>query len=323
MYTDSIILEPLVCSLVINYPDLNGQVNHSPSEGVRIAQAMRAVTSLRPNFSLFLFGCAYGVVPTAPAGSGSGSFCNSRDDGGCEGRIVLKPMNKSRGNKWLSVFFSLAKGQEDRGWFTLTFNPTTIAVGDNVHPASMPNAGTGELVRWPSSAKDTLTPFLRFGFLLVEGLFRQLSGKQSLFEASTWTRIREGAVHVVHTQFCSYLPTPDVARYLQGITLLYGQTIATGKGIVNLAKLQGLDFDKPFNRGGRGKLRLGQRARKSGLPRRCAPAPAHRAPLPPRAASGPRCSRARTCGSPPASPRAPPILPERHTSGRSGSRGFW
>ena len=246
VYTDCLILEPLVCSLMINYPDLNVNSDHSPSEGDRIAQAMRAITSLDPSFPLFILGCTYSIVPLGPAGKGSGSFCNSRDDGGCEGRIVLKPMNKSRGSRWISVFFSLVKGQGDRGWFTLTFNPTTIAAGDNIHPACVPNAMTGELVRWPSSARDTVRPLLRLGFLLIEGLFRQVSGKQPLLEASTWNRIREGTVHVVRTQFCSYLPAVDVARFLQGLTILYAQTIATGKGIVNLAKLQGLDFDKPF-----------------------------------------------------------------------------
>jgi hypothetical protein len=132
----------------------------------------------------------------------------------------------------------------------LTFNPTTIAAGDNVHPASMPSGATGELVPWPSSARATVTSFLRFGFLLVEGLFEQVSRKKPLFEASTWTRIKEGAVHVVRTQFCSYLPTIDVTQCLQGLTLMYGQTIATGKGIVNLAKLQGLHFDQPYTASG-------------------------------------------------------------------------
>jgi hypothetical protein len=159
----------------------------------------------------------------------------------------LAPLDQAKRSKWIALSFKLAKGQGDLGWFTLDFNPTTIAAGDNVHPASMPNVSTGELVPWPSSARGTVTPFLRLGFLLLQGLFQQMSGTtKPLFEAPTWNRIRQGAVHVVRTQFCGYLPTDSVARCLQGLTLLYGQTIATGRGIVNLARLQGLDFDPPF-----------------------------------------------------------------------------
>ncbi len=53
-------------------------------------------------------------------------------------------------------------------------------------------------------------------------------------------------MHLVRTQFCAYLPSPNVSESLQGLTLLYAQTIATGKGIINLAKLQGLEFEKPY-----------------------------------------------------------------------------
>ena len=247
MYTDSLIVEPVVCSLQINYPELSVQSDPRQSEGARIAQALRVLASLKPDFPLFIYGCAHGVVAPGSVDGGSGSLCNLREDGGCDGRIVLAPSNKTTHSKWVTLSFKLAKGQGDQGWLTLAWNPTTIVAGDNVHPASLPNAETGELIRWPSSARDTLTPFLRLGFLLLEGLFQQASGTtKPLFEPSTRDRIRQGAMHVVRSQFCGYLPTPDVPRCLQGLTLLYSQTIASGRGIINLAKLQGLVFDQPY-----------------------------------------------------------------------------
>ena len=138
MYTDSLIFEPIVCSTMINYPELESQSGHSHSEGLRIAHALRALSNLKPDFPRFLFGCAHRIVGPTSAGNGSGSFCNSRDDGGCEGRIVLAPLDQAKRSKWIALSFKLAKGQGDLGWFTLAFNPTTIAAGDNIHPACMP-----------------------------------------------------------------------------------------------------------------------------------------------------------------------------------------
>ena len=53
-------------------------------------------------------------------------------------------------------------------------------------------------------------------------------------------------MHVVSTQHCAYLPSPNVSESLQALTVLYGQTIATGKGIINLATLLGLRFEKLY-----------------------------------------------------------------------------
>ena len=53
-------------------------------------------------------------------------------------------------------------------------------------------------------------------------------------------------MHAVRTQFCAYLPSPNVAESLKGLTVLFGQTIATGKGVINLAKLLDLEFEKPY-----------------------------------------------------------------------------
>ena len=67
-----------------------------------------------------------------------------------------------------------------------------------------------------------------------------------MFDPSTRELIEEGAAHIVRIQLCGYLPAPNVSEFLKGVGVLYGQTIAAGKGIINLAKLQGLVFDKPY-----------------------------------------------------------------------------
>jgi len=42
MYTDSLIFEPISCSIQVNYPVPSAQFDARQSEGVRIAQALRS-----------------------------------------------------------------------------------------------------------------------------------------------------------------------------------------------------------------------------------------------------------------------------------------
>ena len=199
-----------------------------------------------PTFPLLVSGHAHGVLPGSSAGR-SRAFCNLGTDGGCEGRIVLAPLAPGNRSLRITLEFCLIKGQGDQGWLRLSFNSTTITAGDNVHPASLPDPDTGEIVGWPSSSLTVVGLFFRRGFFLVESLFQQMTGAaQRLFDPTTWARIQAGAMHIVRAQFCAYLPSPDVSEDLKGLTVLYGQTIATGKGIINLAKLQGLTFEKTF-----------------------------------------------------------------------------
>ena len=177
MLTDTLIFKPQA--------DPQTQFPQS-SEGRRLYDAFQTIVDLPPDFPLFIYSRAHRIVPAAASDSasgGSGSFCNVKMDGGCDGRIVLTPLDPAKRNKRIALNFKLVKGQRDQGWLTLGWNPTTIVAGDNVHPASMPNAQTGEIVRWPSSAKDTLNPFFRLGFVLLDGFFQQvMKTKEPLFD---------------------------------------------------------------------------------------------------------------------------------------------
>ncbi len=91
--------------------------------------------------------------------------------------------------------------------------------------------------------------------MALDGFYQQaMDTKEPLFDQSTWESIQDGAAHIVRTQLCSYLPAPDVPEFLKGLGVLYGQTIAAGKGLVNLAKLQGLVFEKPYVEAGTGEV---------------------------------------------------------------------
>ena len=247
MPTEKLIYEPVVLSIPISYPELTDPLDYRASEGARILAFLSQIVGLDPTFPLFLCSRAHGVLPGSSAGGGGGAYCNLRTDGGCEGRIVLAPLNPGNRSKRISLNFKLVKGRGDQGWLTLSWNATTIIAGDNIHPASLPDPDTGEIVGWPSSSRATVSQFYRLGFFELDSLFQQVTGsRQRLFDPATWARIQEGAMHAVRTQFCAYLPSPNVAESLKGLTVLYGQTIATGKGVINLAKLLDLRFEKPY-----------------------------------------------------------------------------
>ena len=247
MPREKLIFEPVLLDIPVNYPELTDPIDSQASEGARIRAFFSDIVDLDPAFPLILSGRAHGVLPGSSAVGDSRSLCNLGTDGGCEGRIVLAPLAPGNRSLRITLEFWLIKGQGDQGWLRLSFNPTTIIARDNVHPASLPDPDTGEIVGWPSSSLTVVGLFFRLGYFLVESLFRQMTGsKQPLFEPATWARIQAGAVKILHTQNCAYLPSPNVSEDLKGLSVLFGQTIVTGKGIINLAKLQGLEFDGPY-----------------------------------------------------------------------------
>ena len=246
MPKEKLIFEPVVLSIPVHYPELTDP-DCQASEGARLRAFFSDIVGLDPTFPLLVGGLAHGVLPGSSAGGDSGSFCDLRTNGGCKGRIVLAPLEPDHKSHRITLNFKLVKGQGDQGWLTLSFNSTTIIAGDNVHPASLPDPDTGEIVGWPSSSLAVVGLFFRLGFFVSESLFQQMTGSgQRLFDPATWARIEEGAVHIVSTQNCAYLPSPNVSKDLKGLTVLFGQTIATGMGIINLATLLGLRFDGPY-----------------------------------------------------------------------------
>ena len=128
---------------------------------------------------------------------------------------------------------------------TLDCVPTTILAGDNVYPATFADAQTGEIAPLPSSAPRVISHLYRLGFYVLDDLAQQATkttSKVSLFDAITRAAIERGEPHVVRAQFCAYLPSDNVARFLQLMAIMFGQTIGARRGIINLADHLGLEF---------------------------------------------------------------------------------
>ena len=200
---------------------------------------MGRLCTLESDFPLFLNGRAHFVVHGP-----SGAKWARRSDGGCEGHLVLAPRDQP--TRWIRIGFKLAKGREPEGWFTLDYVPTTILAGDNVYPATFADAQTGEIAALPSSAPRVISHLYRFGFYVLEDLLQQATktkSKECLFDAITRDAIERGEPHVVRAQFCAYLPSDNVARFLQLMAVMFGQTIGARRGIINLATHLGLELN--------------------------------------------------------------------------------
>ncbi len=122
-------------------------------------------------------------------------------------------------------------------------NPTTILAGNNVLPVAIAKQDTGAVSRFPSSTQEGIQTVNRVLFEFLEAISQEvLRHGDGLFSQNTALAIRRGHFTVVRSQWCCYLPTDDVPRFLQFIAVLFGQTITTSDGVVDLASHLGLRF---------------------------------------------------------------------------------
>jgi hypothetical protein len=236
MNFESLVTETIVENIPIHWQSANNSVRSRLCEGDRINDGLKLMCSLDPTFPLLISGRAHGLVEGP-----SGTKRVRRQDGGSEGQIVLAPFDQP--SRWVRIGFKLVKGRGPEGWLTIDFNPTTVMVGNNVYPATFADARTGEIAAFPSSAPGVIPRLHRLGFYVLEDLLQQAKNtKDRLFDQPTSDAIERGEAHVVRAQFCAYLPTDDVARFLQILAIMFGQTIASGKGIIQVATHLGFEF---------------------------------------------------------------------------------
>ena len=168
------------------------------------------------------------------------SWTNTGDGGG-RGQIVLAWADQPRLRVTVKVKFVVAKDGSE-AWLTVDYNPTTLKVGNNVHPAAFIDPTTGVIDNCPSSSWAAMTRDFRLGFAFLEAMSETGS---LLFDADTRQLIERGHFHLERVQYAAAKDVPNVTDFLQVGTVIYGQTKARGRGIVNNAKDLGLSF-KPY-----------------------------------------------------------------------------
>ena len=187
------------------------------------------------------------IVKAIPGVPMIGTTFADRGERGCDARIVLRCPDEPR--KEIHVRYTLAyHAVARRTKLIAQFNPATIVAGNNVGPVAIPVPGRAELTAWPSSSLRVFGSMLRLGYDLLDAMHAQAFKGQRLFSKSS-AAIRAGRFRVLRAQWASYIPTPDRLGFLQLLPTIYGHTILSGNGTVDLADHLGLIFD-PYPRDG-------------------------------------------------------------------------
>jgi hypothetical protein len=207
----------------------------------RLSRLLRMVCSPHEDDVKFFEGRAYCPVYANNLDPETSCSWTETADGGGFGQVVLAWADQPKMRVRVTVNLAVAKDGH-WAWLTVGHNPTTLVTGRNIHPAGFVDPHTGVADIWPSSSWAAMTRAFRLGFTFLEAM----SEPDPLFDAATKRVIARGDVHLVSVQYAATKAVTNVTDFLQVGTVIYGQTIARGKGIVNNAKHLGLRF-KPFH----------------------------------------------------------------------------
>ena len=230
-----LIVDSLMTSLII-----------ADEEVPAIKQFLKSICGQLPG-SYDVFDRRLQVVKAIPGVPMMGTIFADRGERGCDARIVLRcpeEPGKQVHVRYTVAYHPLAR----RAKLIAQFNPATIVAGNNVGPVAMPEPWRAGSPAWPSSSLRVFGSMLRLGYDLLDAMHAQAFQGKRLFSRSS-TDIGNGRFRVLRAQWASYIPTPDRVGFLQLLPTIYGHTILSGNGIVDLAHHLGLIFD-PYPRDG-------------------------------------------------------------------------
>jgi hypothetical protein len=246
MSNESLINDSIVATVTIDASGLSERGNTAEnSEYRRVFSALAAICkpTREENAPVVLLnGRAHRTIPSW--GMQHGCQWQPHPNGGGVAKIIIHPEDEPAQQIHLKYTLAVAPNAPHRGWLTVEFNPTTLLTGNNVFAATIEESQTGEIVEYPSSSPKMSKFVYRLGFTVLEEMAQQVGRptRQLLYCEQTRSRIREGRFHLTRAQWCAYLPVPDRVKFLQMLTVLFGQTIGAGSGIINLATHLGLKF---------------------------------------------------------------------------------
>jgi hypothetical protein len=173
------------------------------------------------------------------------SRAEEEDDYSISAQIILAPEDEP--DQFIRVTYRIYRNLLWEDGAPLYFlecsgNPTTVLAGNNVLPITTRDRKTGADEPIPSSAWRPMLTVNRVLFELLATLNDTLNvhSINKYFDFREDTEIKRGDFELVRTQFCCYLPTPDVQKFLQLLTLLYTPLITEDEGVINLAEHLGL-----------------------------------------------------------------------------------
>ena len=241
MATEYVVGDSIVPCLLIKAPAPPATSPSAEPWFQSISQRLRTVCLPKVNVVKLFAGQAYHPVYANNLDPKYSCSWTNTGDGGGRGQIVLAWADQPRLRVTVKVKFVVAK-DGSKAWLTVEYNPTTLKVGNNVHPAAFIDPTTGVIDNCPSSNWAAMTRDFHLGFAFLEAMSETGS---LLFDADTRLVIERGHFHLERVQYAAAKDVPNVTDFLQVGTVIYGQTKARGRGIGNNAKDLGLSF-KPY-----------------------------------------------------------------------------
>jgi hypothetical protein len=241
MLKETLINEPITASIVVDCSRPGDHPKAERSEFARISEGLELICDPRRDHVFIIYGRAHRFVRSRPRHPSKGTFWRPAADGGGEAQIVLALVEEPAQRVMLRYQLVRAAAGAS-GWLNCTFSPTTILAGNNVHPATIANPKTGEICAYPSSQPGVMEQVYRLGLDVLEELYQQATIPNGpLFHPNTAAAIKAGEFRLIRAQWCAYIPTPDVLKFLQLIGVLVGHTIGRGKGLIQIADHLGFE----------------------------------------------------------------------------------
>jgi len=236
--SEHVVLQSIVGSIAVEWTKPGKAARSGEAEGDRSYDLLESLCALNPDEQIFVADRKHRIVPLATVG---GTRWVETLTGGCKGQIVLSPVDHP--DDRVNMRFKLDKDRDGRsGRLTLAFNPAAMLAGADIHPTIV-NAETGKMIALPSSAAEVMEQMHNLGFVFLEFLYQQLPNEKGrLFADNTWAAIMGGDIRIGRAQWDAHLTTRDRDRFLQLMTIIFAQPIASGKGAIKLATHLGLAF---------------------------------------------------------------------------------
>ena len=246
MASEHLVIQSIVGSIAVDWTKPGKAARSGEAEGERIFALLQSLCTVELDEPIFLAGRAHRVLSPATAGGSGSTQWVETATGDCRGQIVLAPADCP--NDRVRIGLNLTKDSNGQsGRLALTFNPTMMLGGPDVHPTRV-NARTGKAITSPSSAPNVIEELLRLGFGVLEELYQLLPDKKRrLFAEDTWGAIKRGEVRIEHAEWDAHLTTRDPDRFLQLVTIMFAMPVASGKGAIELATYLGLQVNYSTN----------------------------------------------------------------------------
>jgi hypothetical protein len=149
MATEYIVSDSIVACLLIKAPAPPAKIP-SPEPWFRSRSQLLGAVCLPKEDDVKLFdGRAYHPVYANNLDPKYNCSWTEKGDGGGYGQIVLSWVDQPRLRVRVKVKFVVAK-DGSKAWLTVDYNPTTLMVGNNVHPAAFIDPQTGVIDNCPS-----------------------------------------------------------------------------------------------------------------------------------------------------------------------------